>query len=76
MPICGFEFKRTYGDIGLDFIEMHHEEPLSKLRKAELRRAEDLRPVCSNCHRMIHRDPNRPISIEKLRNVTRCRRPS
>ncbi len=52
--VCGFDFERTYGDRGRDYIECHHRTPLfsSGKTKTTLR---DLALICSNCHRMIHR---------------------
>lgn len=57
--ICGFDFERTYGPIGAHFIEAHHAKPLSAMAEGEETSVTDLRMVCSNCHRMLHRgDPS------------------
>lgn len=52
--VCDFDFGRTYGDLGQDYIEVHHVTPLyvSGLRNTNL---EDLACLCANCHRMCHR---------------------
>ncbi|MBX9706657.1 MAG: HNH endonuclease [Caulobacteraceae bacterium] len=52
--ICGFDFEATFGELGRGFIEAHHVEPLGETG-ASFRHVEDLLPVCSNCHRMLHR---------------------
>jgi 5-methylcytosine-specific restriction enzyme A len=52
--VCGFDFGKTYGGLGEHFIEAHHVAPLGKRKERETR-VSDLRPVCSNCHRMLHR---------------------
>lgn len=53
---CGFNFAETYGDTGEGFIHIHHIKPLSKIRKGyKLNPMNDLRPVCPNCHAIIHR---------------------
>jgi hypothetical protein len=52
--VCGFDFRKTYGELGKDFIEAHHITPLGAGKRRETR-VTDLRPVCSNCHRMLHR---------------------
>ncbi|HLG77135.1 MAG TPA: hypothetical protein VKX46_12025 [Ktedonobacteraceae bacterium] len=36
--------------------------------------ATDMAVVCANCHRMIHRDPDRPLSIEELRQIIAAHR--
>lgn len=63
--VCGFDFYKTYGEIGKDFIEAHHRVPLSELDIESITKLEDLALVCSNCHRMLHRS----ISIADLKNA-------
>jgi len=54
--VCGLDFETVYGDIGVDFIVVHHLRPLSEIgEEYELDPVRDLRPVCPNCHAMIHR---------------------
>lgn len=54
--ICGFDFNSTYGEAGDGFIHVHHLKPLSEVgEEYELDAIKDLRPVCPNCHAMIHR---------------------
>ncbi|MEV7424103.1 HNH endonuclease [Streptomyces sp. NPDC091212] len=52
--VCDFNFGRTYGEMGEDFIEVHHVLPLHISGPRETRLA-DLAFLCSNCHRMCHR---------------------
>ena len=65
--VCGFNFAARFPELGIGFIHIHHLRPLSLTDGAyELDPIEDLRPVCPNCHAMLHRkDP--PLSIEELR---------
>ena len=54
--ICGFDFKKKYGEIGDGFIHVHHVVPVSKLGPGYVVDPEkDLIPVCPNCHAMLHR---------------------
>ena len=67
--VCGFNFQDAYGDLGVGFIEVHHLNPISKAsgpRKVSPK--DDLRPVCPNCHRMIHRKKD-ALSIKELRQI-------
>ncbi len=64
---CGFDFKETYGERGDGFIECHHRSPLHKLKSKVQTRLNDLALVCSNCHRMLHRDLG-SISVEILKS--------
>ena len=50
--ICGFDFRARYGRLGETYIECHDVVPVSKMK---IRTKPDLVPVCSNCHRMVHR---------------------
>lgn len=56
--LCNFSFEEKYGNIGKGYIEVHHLKPISQYDENELTSIENLKLVCSNCHRMIHRgDP-------------------
>ena len=65
--VCGFDFTRTYGNQGVDYIEAHHQVPVSALGENNETKTKisDLAPVCSNCHRMLHRGP-KLLSIKEL----------
>ena len=65
---CGFDFKKVYGDLGNEFIIVHHIIPVSQIGPDYLiNPSKDLVTLCANCHAMIHReDP--PLSLEKLRS--------
>ncbi|HEY8960030.1 HNH endonuclease [Chitinophaga sp.] len=64
--VCGFDFYISYGDIGKGFIECHHRTPLSSITASTKTSLNDLALVCSNCHRMLHKDIN-TLSVEGLR---------
>lgn len=53
--VCGFDFKAVYGERGHNFIEVHHLKPLAGYAEEYQVCAEDLVPLCSNCHSMVHR---------------------
>lgn len=68
--VCDFNFGEFYGSHGRDFIEVHHLEPISTFEKERIiNPVTDLAPVCSNCHRMLHRNKNKVLSIEDLKNL-------
>lgn len=54
--ICEFNFENNYGPIGREFIEVHHTKPVASLKENEIVSIDDLIAVCSNCHRMLHRN--------------------
>lgn len=67
---CGFNFENAYGERGKDFIEVHHVLPLhSTGTEIEINPETDLVPVCSNCHRMIHRKKSEILTIEELKKL-------
>lgn len=68
---CGLNFETAYGPIGRGYIHVHHLQPLALRPGPRLvDPIRDLRPVCPNCHAMLHkRDP--PIPVEELREHLR-----
>jgi 5-methylcytosine-specific restriction protein A len=65
---CGFDFNEFYGELGEGFAECHHDKPVSELKPNETTKLSDLRIVCSNCHRMIHR--SKPwLTIAQLSDI-------
>ncbi|MBO5930993.1 MAG: HNH endonuclease [Clostridia bacterium] len=71
--ICGFDFFSTYGDIGEDYIEVHHKKPVSKMKEGEKTKIQDVAVVCSNCHKIIHR--KKPwLTIEQVKKIVEKRR--
>ncbi|MEJ5167400.1 MAG: HNH endonuclease [Thermoanaerobaculia bacterium] len=67
--VCGFDFEKTYGEIGKGFIQVHHIKELSKEKKEhKVDPVKDLIPICPNCHAMIHR--KKPaLKIEELKKI-------
>ena len=54
--VCGFDFETVCGELGKDFIHVHHIIPLSEVRKEyKVNPREHLLPLCPNCHAMVHR---------------------
>lgn len=68
--VCGFDFGKVYGNRGAGYIEIHHVNPLSEIRgEVIVNPKTDLVPVCSNCHRMIHRARQNMLSVEELKKM-------
>ncbi len=69
---CTFNFSDFYGNkIGNGFIEIHHVKPIFKFEgddfvKTLTDAVANLTPVCSNCHRMIHKNWTKPLEIQEL----------
>ncbi len=67
--VCSFNFSDKYGKFGEGYIEIHHLTPHSSLKGIRtVDPKTDLVPVCSNCHRMIHK-PDPMLTIEELRKI-------
>jgi 5-methylcytosine-specific restriction protein A len=59
--------------LGEGFIHVHHLNPIATIAEEyELDPENDLRPVCPNCHAMLHRKKE-TLSIEELRTLLRLR---
>jgi 5-methylcytosine-specific restriction protein A len=64
---CGFNFEAIYGTLGKDFIHVHHIKQMSSIgKKGAVDPIKDLRPICPNCHAMIHRR-KKPYTIEEIK---------
>lgn len=67
--VCAFDFGEQYGELGEGFIHVHHLKPLGEIgAQYELNPVVDLRPVCPNCHAMLHRK-KQALSIDELRKL-------
>ena len=66
--VCGFSFETVYGDIASGFIHVHHLTPLALKGGTghKVDPVKDLRPVCPNCHAVIH-IRGECLSIEELK---------
>lgn len=69
--VCDLNFKEMYGEIGVDFIHIHHLIPIHQIGKDyKINYKSDLIPVCPNCHSMLHRKLNgKEPTIEELKNI-------
>lgn len=69
--VCKFDFEARYGERGKNFIHVHHIVPLSSVGESYIvDPIKDLRPICPNCHAMIHRT-NPPCTVEHLRGAVK-----
>lgn len=72
--VCDFDFFKTYRQYGKDYIEIHHVEPIhlmdTKGVKTMLSKAlQKMVPLCSNCHRIIHRKKGKLLSIAEIKTI-------
>jgi 5-methylcytosine-specific restriction protein A len=67
--VCGIEFEKIYGEIGKNFIHIHHITPLSSIKENyQIDYNKDLIPVCPNCHSMLHKKTP-PYTIDELKKM-------
>ncbi|MFN4155685.1 MAG: HNH endonuclease [Paracoccaceae bacterium] len=70
---CGVMLEDIYGELGKQLIHVHHVVPLSVIKEDyQVDPIKDLRPVCPNCHAIIHRRKE-PLSVEEVRGILRPR---
>lgn len=66
--ICHFNSQNHYGK-DVQVIHVHHITPLSEIgNQYEVDPIKDLRPVCPNCHAVIH-SRNPPLSIRQVKKL-------
>jgi len=67
--VCDFDFDETFGEIANGFIHVHHLIEVSARKTAyQVDPLNDLRPLCPNCHAMIHKK-RPPYTIEELKII-------
>lgn len=67
--VCDMSFLERYGEIGKNFIHVHHKKPLAARRgEYKVNPTTDLSPVCPNCHAMLHTQ-NPPLGIDELKSI-------
>lgn len=67
--VCGFNFEEIYGPVAAGYIHVHHLVPLSQVGKSyRVDPIKDMRPVCPNCHAVIHlkKTPYPPEGVKRL----------
>jgi 5-methylcytosine-specific restriction protein A len=66
---CGFDFALIYGELGKNFIHVHHIKPIGEIgAQYEIDPKKDLIPICPNCHAMVHRT-KAPLTTAQLRKL-------
>jgi 5-methylcytosine-specific restriction enzyme A len=69
--VCGFNFESVYGPLGNGYIHVHHLRDLATIKSTyTVDPIHDLRPVCPNCHAMLHRTTP-AMQIETLKELMR-----
>lgn len=71
---CGMDFAEMYGEeLGANFIEVHHLKLISTFEKDGVPEnfLENLVPLCSNCHSMIHHIKDSEHTLRDLREAYR-----
>ena len=72
--VCGMSFESGYGPDAQGFIHVHHLRPLSEIGvQYAVDPIKDLRPVCPNCHAVIHLT-RPPRTISEVKAMIRDRR--
>jgi len=65
--ICDFDFGLKYGLLGEGLIHVHHLVPLSEIgQEYKVDPVKDMRPVCPNCHAIIHRR-SPPLKVDEVK---------
>jgi 5-methylcytosine-specific restriction protein A len=65
--VCEFGFQNKYGQVGRGYIHVHHLRLMSEIKEDYMvDPINDLRPICPNCHAMIH-IRKQPYTIEEMK---------
>jgi 5-methylcytosine-specific restriction protein A len=73
--VCSLRLSDVYGPVAEGRIHVHHLVPISSIgEEYNLDPVRDLRPVCPNCHFVMHLRKDPPYSIEELREMIEVQR--
>lgn len=76
--VCGIELGYIYGEKFSGKIHVHHLNPISDYdEEHDIDPINDIRPVCPNCHMVIHCAQDKPYSIEEVKTFmanAKCKR--
>lgn len=72
--VCGFDFSKAYGDWGDGYIQIHHEKPIYQTNDEGFSQyigeaVKAMKPLCANCHCMIHRQKNTTLTLDQLKQI-------
>lgn len=72
--VCDFSFAEKYGVLGEGFIEIHHEKPICEYEQDGNEQfiseaVKDVKPLCANCHRMVHRNRKSLLTVDELKQI-------
>lgn len=68
--VCDFDFSQTYGELGKDYIEVHHLIPISNFNSEHhVNPKTEMAVLCANCHRMMHRNRSKIITVNELKEI-------
>lgn len=68
--VCDMDFEARYGSEAAGIMHVHHLVPLADVKaEYEVDPIRDLRPVCPNCHAVIHWKETR--TVEQVREMLR-----
>ena len=74
---CEFNFEGAYGELGEGFIEIHHVKPVYAYDESETEKTieealKNVIPLCSNCHRMVHRRRDKILEVDELVEIIKA----
>ena len=68
--VCNLKLGDRYGEFANGYMHVHHVVPLSQIANHDNYKVNpltDLVAVCPNCHAMLHHHPDKPCTVETLK---------
>ena len=69
---CGRQYSKYLDGLGDRVLQVHHRRQLAATDVPRLTRSSDLAVLCANCHALVHANPRRALSVERLRKLIRA----
>ncbi len=64
---CTVDYSTLLDGKGVRVLQVHHRKQLAATDRPRLTKLSDLAVVCANCHMLIHVNPKKALSIERLK---------
>ncbi len=70
--VCDRDYSKVLEGCGVRVLQVHHRKQLSAREGPSITKVSDLVIVCANCHLLIHLDPKKALSVQRLRKMLRA----
>ncbi len=68
---CAVDYSALLHGKGVRVLQVHHRRQLTATDRPRITKLSDLAVLCANCHLLVHMNPKRALSVERLTTILR-----